>query len=59
MMGFKVLDAKTYEIMLDRFAETEDGELWKQDAHGKWEKVPERRDYIVIPYNQDGRGEVW
>lgn len=59
LQGFEVYDNATHEIMLDRYAVTDDGELLKQDAHGGWEKVPDLGEYLVIPYNHNGRGEVW
>lgn len=59
MKGFEIYDTETHERMLDRYAYTDDGELWRQDANGKWDKVPERKEYLVIPYNHTGQGEVW
>lgn len=59
MLGFEVYDIKTFERMLDRFMKTDDGELWKQDSHGNWVPVPQRMEYLIIPYNKDGHGEIW
>lgn len=59
MKGFEVYDIKTHARMLDKYSYTDDGELWKQDAHGNWSKVLERNELIVIPYNQSGELEVW
>ena len=59
MKGFEVYDNETHERLLDRYSYTDDGELLKQDAHGNWVTVPQREEYLVIPYNHNGQGEVW
>ena len=59
MMGFEVYDRKELDRMLDHYALTDDGKLLKRDSHGVWHDVPEKKEYVIIPYNHDGRGEVY
>ena len=59
MLGFEVYDRETLDRMLDKYAYTDNGKLLKQDSHGNWEEVKERGEYQIIPYNHDGKGEIY
>ena len=59
MKGFEVYDIKTQDRMLDHYAYTDSGELLKCDSHGKWTKVLEKKEYIVILNNKTGQLEVY